>query len=64
MFHPSLVPLLDQWPDRFPIMDFYLEACVHHPILGYEAPNLRLLDVGKLDTLDKAADFVNSEGIK
>ena len=26
MFHPSLAPLLADWPDRFPIMDFYLKA--------------------------------------
>ena len=58
VFHPSLAPLLDEWPERFPIMDFYLKACGDHLIKGYEAKDLRLLDVGKLDTLDKAEDFV------
>lgn len=58
MFHPSLAPLLADWPDRFPIMDFYLKACGDHLIRGYEAQNLRLLDVGKLDTLDKAENFI------
>ena len=60
MFHPSLAPLLDDWPERFPIMDFYLKACGDHLIRGYEAHNLRLLDVGKLDTLDKANAFVDA----
>ena len=59
VFHPSLVPLLAEWPDRFPIMDFYLKACGSHLIRGYEAKDLRLLDVGKLDTLDQAEAFVN-----
>lgn len=60
MFHPSLVPLLADWPERFPIMDFYLKACADHLIRGYEAKDLRLLDVGKLDTLDNAEKFIKS----
>ena len=58
MFHPSLAPLLADWPDRFPIMDFYLKACGDYLIRGYEAKDLRLLDAGKLDTLDKAENFI------
>ena len=60
MFHPSLAPLLADWPERFPIMDFYLKACGSHLIRGYEAKGLRLLDVGKLDTLDNAEKFIKS----
>lgn len=59
VFHPSLAPLLAEWPERFPIMDFYLKACGDNLIRGYEAKNLRLLDVGKLDTLDKAEEFIS-----
>ena len=59
LFHPSLVHLLAEWPDRFPIMDFYLKACADHLIRGYEAPNLRLLDVGKLDSLEQAETFLS-----
>ena len=60
MFHPSLAPLLADWPERFPIMDFYLKACGSHLIRGYEAKDLRLLDVGKLDTLDNAEKIIKS----
>ena len=60
VFHPSLVPLLDEWPDKFPIMDFYLKACGTHLIRGYEAKNLRLMDVGKLNTLHDAEAFIES----
>ena len=60
VFHPSLAPLLDEWPERFPIMDFYLKACENHLIRGYEAKDLRLLDVGKLDTLENAEEFIKS----
>lgn len=60
VFSPSLFPLMASWPDRFPIMDFYLQVCADHLIRGYEATNLRLMDVGKLDTLDEANDFINT----
>jgi NDP-sugar pyrophosphorylase family protein len=60
MFHPSLTPLLADWPDRFPIMDFYLKTCGDHLIRGYEARDLRLLDVGKLDTLHEAEVFLDT----
>ena len=56
---PSLFPLMDGFPDRFPIMDFYLSVCARHCICGYEAPGLQLLDVGKLDTLDQAEQFLD-----
>ena len=59
VFHPSLAPLLADWPERFPIMDFYLKACGDHLIRGYEARDLQLLDVGKLDTLDQAEAFIS-----
>ena len=41
-------------PERFPIMDFYLSACARYPIYGVVAPNLELVDVGKIDTLPEA----------
>lgn len=56
----SLFPLMDEWPDRFGIMDFYLKICDQHPIYGHLQSDLRLMDVGKIDTLDEAEDFVNS----
>ena len=40
-------------------MDFYLKVCGDNLIKGYEAKDLRLLDVGKLDTLEKAEEFVS-----
>ena len=58
VFHPSLFPLLNDWPERFPIMDFYLKVCAHHLVRGVEVKNLQLLDVGKLDTLEQAKSFI------
>ena len=45
-------------PARFPIMDFYLKACDRYPIYAAIPPSLRLLDVGKQDTLAAAEDFL------
>ena len=56
-FSPRLFPLMDRFPDRFPIIDFYLSICHRSRIVGLPKDDLRLLDVGKLDTLSKAEDF-------
>lgn len=58
VFCPSLFPLMDEWPERFGIVDFYLKACSDKCISGYLKEDLRLLDVGKLDSLEKAKDFL------
>ena len=60
VLRPTVAPLLADWPERFPIMDFYLKICGRQPIGGYEAQELKLLDVGKLDTLDIANTFIKS----
>lgn len=44
--------------ERFPIMDFYLKVCDRYPIYGYVPERLNLVDVGKLDTLARAEDFM------
>ena len=49
-------------PERFPIMDFYLQECGNHPVYGVVPENLQLVDVGKLDTLAAAEDFISSVG--
>ena len=46
-----------EMPERFPIMDFYLKACDRYPIYAAIPASLRLLDVGKQDTLAAAENF-------
>jgi len=55
---PRLFPLMDRFPDRFSIIDFYLSTCHRSRIYGCQKDDLRLLDVGKLDSLEKANQFV------
>ena len=56
-FSPRMFPRMEECPDKFPIMDFYLRQCGQVPIKGYVKHDLRLMDVGKLNTLDDAEIF-------
>ncbi|MBR5073220.1 MAG: hypothetical protein IKX29_06715, partial [Bacteroidales bacterium] len=44
--------------ERFPIMDFYLKVCDRYPIYGVKPASIELIDVGKLDTLAAAEEFI------
>ena len=57
-FSPRLIPLMDRFPDRFSIIDFYLSVCHRSRIVGCLKPDLQLLDVGKTDTLAQAEEFL------
>lgn len=65
-FSPRLFPLMDRFPDRFSIIDFYLSVCHRSRIVGLIKDDLCVLDVGKLDSLEQAeqlmAGVVNSNG--
>ena len=56
-FSPRLFPLMDRFPDRFGIIDFYLSVCHRAHIVGLPKDDLQVLDVGKLDSLEKAEEF-------
>ena len=58
--NPSLFKYFDQFEDKFGIIDFYLKICDKEPIYGYVQPDLRILDVGKLDSLAAAEEFVTA----
>ena len=58
-FSPRLFSLMDRFPDRFPIIDFYLSICHRSHIVGLVKDDLRLMDVGKLETLDQAETFLS-----
>ena len=60
MVAPSLFPLMEEEPDKFPIMDFYLRHCDKVRIEGYVKNNLKLMDVGKQETLKEAEQFLQN----
>lgn len=48
---------------KFPVRDFYLWAAMRAPIYGVVAEGLDLLDVGKLDALAPAEEFIKTNRI-
>lgn len=59
IFSPRLFPLMADFPDEFGIIDFYLKVCDKVVIRGVEKQDLKILDIGKLDTLSEAEIFIN-----
>ena len=60
-FSPRLFPLMDRFPDKFSIIDFYLSVCHRANIVGLVKDDLHVLDVGKIDSLEQAKEFLNSK---
>ena len=59
-FSPRLFPLMDRFPDRFSIIDFYLSVCHRSHIVGLLKDDLKVLDVGKLNSLHEAEAFLTT----
>ena len=55
---PSLFQYMKDWTGKFSIMDFYLQTCQKARLGAYLKEDLRLIDIGKPDTLAKAEDFI------
>ena len=55
---PKIFQLMEEEPEKFPIIDFYLNHCSNEKIIGFVPENLQILDVGKIDALEKAEEFV------
>ena len=55
---PAIFELMnEQWTGKFSIMDFYLSVCNKAVIKAYAPENLKLIDVGKLDTIEKCQNL-------
>ena len=70
MMSDSIFPLLSDYaaerkkaglaacPEKFSITDFYIDSCGSEKISGYAPEGVRVMDVGKPDSLKLADDFV------
>ncbi len=58
---PALTPFFGEWQGKFAIIDFYLSVCNRIAIYANVNEDLQLIDVGKLDTLAKAEDFLKQQ---
>lgn len=48
----------DKWTGKFSIIDFYLSICKEAIVKCYPADDLKLIDIGKPETLSKAEEFI------
>lgn len=62
VFSSGLFGRFEGWPERFSVIDFYLSVCDKEVISGCEQPGLKLLDVGKVESLQRAESFLNDLG--
>jgi len=59
---PDVFKLMEHFPDHFSIVDFYLRNAAQQKIKAYVPHALKMIDVGKLNVLTEAEQFVrNSE---
>ncbi|MDL2255287.1 nucleotidyltransferase family protein [Parabacteroides sp. OttesenSCG-928-G06] len=49
---------MDEWTGKFPIINFYLSICARANIQAYPLEDLKLLDVGKPETLLEAEEWL------
>lgn len=54
---PRIFEQMQSWPDRFPIVDFYLSALQSNTIKAYVPTDYRMMDIGKIDHLSEAEEF-------
>lgn len=57
---PRLLQRMQAYPERFPIVDFYLNECATANIQALVMPDLQLMDVGKQETLSNAEQFLHN----
>jgi hypothetical protein len=50
----------NHWTGKFSIVDFYLSVCDKAVINAYVPEHLQLIDVGKLETIEKAERFLKN----
>lgn len=62
LFSPCLFAEMEDFPDKFGIIDFYIKVCAKVRIEGWLQDGLRIMDVGKTDTLAEASRFLEDIG--
>lgn len=58
VMEPGIIDYMHDWPDKFSIIDFYLNQCDKYPFLAAVPARLRMMDVGKPEALKEAERFL------
>ena len=56
---PQIFRLMGGEPEKFGIIPFYISCCNRFKIKAFVAQNLKIADVGKLDSLQKAEELAS-----
>ena len=59
IIEPRICQLMTDYPEKFSIIDFYLDKLAEQEIYGVVQDNLRMIDVGKLNSLDDAEKLLD-----
>lgn len=62
MLSPQIFDWLEEWTGRFSIISFYLSIAARTTIQAYPVPELKMLDIGKPETLELAGKFLKEIG--
>lgn len=54
ILHPSILGYMQDFPEKFSIIDFYLSVCKRETVTAFIPKDLHLIDVGKLSSLSCA----------
>ncbi|MFA5462752.1 MAG: sugar phosphate nucleotidyltransferase [Dysgonamonadaceae bacterium] len=57
----SAVSYMKDFPDKFSIIDFYLSICDKNSVHAFLANDNYMVDVGKLESLDRAEEFLKAQ---
>ena len=58
VLNPSILKAMNEFPDKFSVIDFYLSLCNHKPINAFIPFETRMIDVGKPESLKEANNFL------
>ncbi len=58
---PAIFPLMQKWPSKFSIIDFYLSIADKYNIRSYCRENFKMVDVGKPESLAQAELFCRED---
>ncbi|MBQ4161592.1 MAG: nucleotidyltransferase family protein [Parabacteroides sp.] len=58
---PKIFDWMEEWTGKFSIINFYLSICAKTNIHAYDAENLRLLDIGKPESLALAEQWLKED---
>lgn len=57
---PSIFETMDEWTGKFSIINFYLAICGKTNIQAFPAKDLKLIDIGRPENIEKAEEFLRN----